>query len=151
MKKGKTSKINGFSSIKTTYGTVDSKNIKSLYINLQSWVTPKTDMDVNWNRVVLNMSRQIKHLILEIIDRILFEDVFIVDLDLRTSGIQHGKKSFMNLEINVFLKNHLDFKSHILRNSIKRLVSHIYHYCFKINSYFEFSTAKKEKSLVPIT
>lgn len=150
MKKGKTSKINGFSNIKTTYGTVDSKNIKSLYINIQSWVTPKIDLDINWNRVVLNMSRQIKHLVLEIIDKMLFDDVFIVDLDLRTSGIQHGKKSFMNLEITIFLKNHVEFKSHLLRNRIKNIISHIHLHSIKMNTHFEFSTAKKEKTLVLI-
>lgn len=147
MKKGKTSKINGYSTIKTTYGTVDSKNIKSLYINIQSWVSPKNDYELNWNRIVLNLSRQIKHLILESIDQIIFEEIFIVDLDLRTSGIQHGKKSFMNLEITVYLKNQIDFKSQILRSSIKKIINHIFKHSIKNNDYFNFSTVKKEKVL----
>jgi hypothetical protein len=145
MKKGKTSKINGYSALKTTYGTVDSKNIKSLYVNIQSWVNPKMDYELNWNRVVLNLSRQIKHLILEIIDRKIFEDLFIVDLDLRTSGIQHGKKSFMNLEINIYLREQIDFKSTVLRDSIKKIINHIFQNCIKSNEYFEFSLSKKEK------
>lgn len=147
MKKGKTSKINGYSTIKTTYGTVDSKNIKSLYINVNSWVCPKNDYELNWNRIVLNLSRQIKHLVLDVIDRVLFEETFIVDLDLRTSGIQHGKKSFMNLEINIFLKEQIDFKSPILRNAIKKIINYIYQNCIKTNEYFEFTTTKKEKVL----
>ena len=51
MKKGKTVKINQYESIKTLYGTVDSKNFKSLYINLQTWVSPTKESE-NWDRVV---------------------------------------------------------------------------------------------------
>ena len=96
MKKGKTSKIIGFDSIKVTYGTVDSKNLKSVYLNIQTWATPQITSD-NWNRVVANLSRNIKHNILDVIDLEIFQSNYIVDLDLRTSGIQTNKKSFMNL------------------------------------------------------
>ena len=51
MKKGKSVKLKLFTPIKSSYGTVDSKNLKSLYINIQSWVTPKYETDT-WNRVV---------------------------------------------------------------------------------------------------
>ena len=51
MKKGKSVKLNLYNPIKSSYGTVDSKNLKSIYINIQSWVTPKFEHD-NWNRVV---------------------------------------------------------------------------------------------------
>lgn len=104
MKKGKTIKINQYESLKTSYGTVDSKNLKSLYINLQTWVLPKDEYE-NWERIVGNLSREIKHSVYESLNRELFQENFIVDLDLRTSGIQVGKKSFMNLEINLFTKN----------------------------------------------
>jgi hypothetical protein len=58
MKKGKTSKISGFKNSKITYGTVDSFELKSLYLNIQTWVEPTKESD-NWNRVVLNLSRAI--------------------------------------------------------------------------------------------
>ena len=45
MKKGKTAKMSGFKNSKITYGTVDSKNFKSLYLNLQTWVEPKYDVE----------------------------------------------------------------------------------------------------------
>ena len=95
MKKGKSVKLNLYSPIKYVYGTVDSKNLKSLYINIQSWVTPKFEHD-NWNRVVCNLSREIKHSVYDSIDINLFKEKSIVDLDLRTSGIINGKKSFFN-------------------------------------------------------
>ena len=78
MKKGKTTKINGFRSSKVLYGTVDSKEFKSLYLNLQTWVEPKDDYE-NWSRIVLNMNRSIKHSIFDNLDKTLFDDKYIVD------------------------------------------------------------------------
>jgi len=123
---------------------VDSKKIKSIYLNIQSWAEPKNDMVQNWDRVVLNLSRSVKHQVLEIIDRILFEDCFIVDLDLRTSGILHGKKSFMNLEITLYLKESVDFKSQIIKSSIKKMSSDLYVNNITKNNYFNFSITKKD-------
>ena len=40
MKKGKTSKLNVFDDAKCFYGTVDSKNLKSIYVVLQTWIEP---------------------------------------------------------------------------------------------------------------
>jgi len=102
MKKGKTSKIQGLNCAKVVYGTVDSVKLKSIYLNIQTWVEPIYECE-NWTRTVLNMSRAIKHAVYESVDRKLFEEKFIVDLDLRSSGISLGKKSFMNLEVNFYL------------------------------------------------
>jgi hypothetical protein len=143
MKKGKSVKLNLYNPIKSVYGTVDSKNLKSVYINIQSWVTPKDEYD-NWNRVVSNLSREIKHSVYESINTNLFQDKSIVDLDLRTSGISHGKKSFFNLEINLYTTNELDFKSLEIKESVKNIVESIYNNNITTNKYFEFSTTKKE-------
>ena len=141
MKKGKTTKINGFRTSKVHYGTVDSKEFKSLYLNLQTWVEPKDDYE-NWNRIVLNMNRSIKHSIFDNIDKNLFDDKFIVDLDLRTSGLQLKKKSFMNLEINLFLKQEIDFKSTKLKKSLKNIIKEIYSDVLTKNEYFKFYLTK---------
>ena len=141
MKKGKTIKINQYESLKTSYGTVDSKNLKSLYINLQTWVLPKDEYE-NWERIVGNLSREIKHSVYESLNRELFQENFIVDLDLRTSGIQVGKKSFMNLEINFFTKNELDFKSMMVKDSVKKIIKEIYKNCIIRNTKFLFSSSK---------
>jgi hypothetical protein len=141
MKKGKTIKINQYESLKTSYGTVDSKNLKSLYINLQTWVLPKDEYE-NWVRIVGNLSREIKHSVYESLNGELFHENFIVDLDLRTSGIQVGKKSFMNLEINLFTKNELDFKSTIVKDSVKKIIKEIYKNCIIRNTKFLFSSSK---------
>ena len=146
MKKGKTSKIIGFPSTKVSYGTVDSKNLKSLYLNLQSWVTPNYDYE-NWDRIVSNLSKSIKNSIYEVIDTELYKPKYIVDLDLRTSGIVFGKKSFMNLEITLFLEKELDFKDPQIKDSLKKISKNIYVENFMKNEYFEFTVSKKVKEL----
>ena len=130
MKKGKSVKLQLFNPIKSVYGTVDSKNLKSVYINIQSWVTPKKELD-NWNRVVSNLGREIKHSVFESINTNIFQEKSIVDLDLRTSGISHGKKSFFNLEINLYTTSEIDFKSFEIKDSIKKIVKSV----FKNNIY----------------
>jgi hypothetical protein len=142
MKKGKSVKLNLFQPIKTVYGTVDSKNLKSLYINIQSWVNPKFEHN-NWNRVVCNLSRDIKHSVFNSIDTNLFKEQSIVDLDLRTSGISHGKKSFFNLEVNLYTNKEIDFKSQDIKESVRKIVNRIFYFNVENNKYFEFSTSKK--------
>jgi hypothetical protein len=142
MKKGKSVKMNLSTSFKSMYGTVDSKNLKSLYINIQSWVSPKSELE-NWNRVVCNLSRELKHTVFDSIDTSVFVKNTIVDLDLRTSGICSGKKSFFNLEINLFLDKQLDFKSLELKDSIKKIVRNIQRTNISNNDYFDFSLTKK--------
>jgi len=141
MKKGKTVKLNGYRTFKSHFGTIDSTNLKSIFINIQTWVEPKEELD-NWNRVVLNMTRSVKHSILDNVNKQLFDTKFIVDLDLRTSGILPKKKSFMNLELNLFLIDEIDFKSPKLKKEIKNLIKSIYGDVLNKNKYFKFYLTK---------
>jgi len=145
MKKGKSVKLNLYSPIKSVYGTVDSKNLKSLYINIQSWVTPKFEYD-NWNRVVCNLSREIKHSVFNSINSELFKENSIVDLDLRTSGISHGKKSFFKLEVNLYTNQEMDFKCIEIKDSVKKIIKNIVRENVMENKYFDFSLSKTNES-----
>ena len=136
MKKGKTTKLSGYRTFKAQYGTIDAQNLKSIYVNLQTWVEPKDEVE-NWNRVVLNMTRSVKHCVLEHINKQVFDTKFIVDLDLRTSGLQLKKKSFMNLEINLFLLEPIDFKSSKLKKLVKNTIKEVYSEVFSKNKYFK--------------
>lgn len=143
MKKGKSVKLNLYSSIKTSYGTVDAKNFKSLFLNIQSWVCPKEEYE-NWVRVVSCMRREIILTINETLDQEIFMKEIIVDLDLRASGIMVGKRSFFNLEVTLYTNNPVEFKSHEVRESIKKIIRNIYKYNIIQNKYFDFSATKKE-------
>jgi len=145
MKKGKTSKLNVFENAKCFYGTVDSKELKSIYIVIQSWVEPKKEA-LNWDRVAGNLKRQIQHNLLECVDLLTFDRNSIVDLDLRTSGIQMDKRSFMNLEMTLFVKNqNEDFKSPLLREKIRKIVTSVYNDELYNSPYFRLSKTKTKK------
>jgi len=147
MKKGKTSKLNIFDDAKCQYGTVDSKNFKSIYIILQTWVEPKEEFS-NWISITGSIKRQILHTLLEVVDYKIFEKKSIVDLDLRTSGLQKNKKSFLNLEITLFTnKDNIDFKSIILRSKIKNILSSIYKDDLKNSKYFTLSMTKTKETV----
>lgn len=149
MKKGKTVKLDQYESLKTTYGTVDSKNLKSMYINLQTWICPVKESD-NWDRVVNNLSRNIKHSVYLSANKDLFSENFIVDLDLRTSGIRVGKKSFMNLEINLFITEEIDFKGSLLKEAVKKIIREIYRNCIIKNNFFTFGSTKEKSKITTI-
>jgi len=151
MKKGKSCALKGYKNFKTSYGTVDSKNLKSIYINVQSWVEPKKSID-GWVREVSYLNRLIKQLLLEITDKFIFYNKFIVDLDLRTSGITLGKRSFMNLEMTLYTKTELDFKSIKLKNEIKKIISCVEKDIFEQSELFDFYLTKndKQKNLVDV-
>lgn len=144
MKKGKTITLNQYESIKSFYGTVDAKELKSIYLNIQTWVTPLNEEE-NWNRVVSLMTREVKHSVLHSINTDLFRPHFIVDLDLRTSGIRYNKKSFMNLEINLFTKQDGDFKCNEIKDSVKKILKRVYKDNILNNNHFNFSSTKNSE------
>jgi hypothetical protein len=113
-------------------------------LNIQSWVQPKDEYE-NWDRIVANLSREVKHSVLESLNTNYYKTNFIVDLDLRTSGIQINKKSFMNLEVNLFLNNEMDFKSNEIKDSIRMIIRQIYKDCVLKNKYFLFYPTKNSE------
>ncbi len=144
MKKGKTSPLNIFEEAKCHYGTVDSKELKSIYVVLQTWVEPLTEEE-NWDKIAGLIKRQIQHTLLEVVDYSVFERKQIVDLDLRTSGIQKNKKSFLNLEITLFIhESTIDFKSDLLKSEIKNIITPIYYDDLKKSKYFTLSKTKSK-------
>lgn len=146
MKKGKTSKLNIFDDAKCHYGTVDSKELKTVYIVLQTWVEPIVDEE-NWVKITGLIKRQILHTLLEVVDISLFERKQIVDLDLRTSGIQKNKKSFLNLEITLFVHDKtMDFKSLVLRSKLKKIIDSVYYDDLKKSKYFTLNLTKNKET-----
>jgi len=144
MKKGKSCVLKGYKNFKTSYGTVDSKNLKSIYINIQSWLEPKKDSD-DWVRQVSYFTKEVKQLLTDIIDKFIFLSKFIVDMDLRSSGICEGKRSFMNLEITLFTKEPIDFKSVKLKNSVREIISNVQKDIFESSELFDFYLTKADK------
>lgn len=141
MKFGKFINLGDYENIKIGYGTVDFRNLKTIYIKLNSWVKP-TDDSIDFDRTILSSRKKIKDIIREHKLENLFKRESIVDLDIRTKGIKLDKKSFMNLEITLYTINQFDVKNKEVRNSIRSLVENIVDNCLIDKSLFNFSKTK---------
>jgi hypothetical protein len=143
MKNGKKVKLKIYNNLKIFYGTIDYKELKSIYITIQAWAEPKIYSE-NWKRIVLSQSREIKHTIYDNINNNIFYENIIVDLDVRYSGIEVEKKSFMNLEITLLTKPNIDFKAQSTKDSVKKIIRQVCMNNLNRNKYFDFYLTKRD-------
>ena len=80
----------------------------------------------------------------------MFKEHFIVDMDLRTSGIKMTKASFLNLEITFFIKESNDFKSLELRNELKTIIKQIHDDVLLKSKYFKIQYSKTSKTKMKV-
>ena len=119
MKTGKFITLDCYENVKIGYGTVDYKNLKTIYIKLSSWIQPEDEL-IDYDELVSKTKRRVKLRIYESKNDF-FKKENIVDIDIRTKGIKMEKKSFMNIEITLFTSKNFDIKSKEIRNYIKDL------------------------------
>lgn len=142
MKIGKFISLGDYKEIKLGYGTVDHKNLKTIYIKLNSWVKPASDSN-DFDKIISLSRREIKELIRDSDLGGLFKKESIVDLDIRTKGIKVDKRSFMNLEITLFVENYFDVKSSQTKNLIKNFVYEVIDGCLTNKCLFNFNKTKE--------
>ena len=141
MKTGKFITLGYYDNVKIGYGTVDYKNLKTIYVKLNSWIEPE-DMDDEINELLSKTKRKIKLRIYDLKSD-LFKRESIVDLDVRTKGIKLGKKSFINLEITLFTQKHFDIRCKELKITIKKLIEDVIDSDLDNKNLFNFSKNKK--------
>ena len=59
MKTGKFISLGYHYNVKIGYGTVDYKNLKTIYIKLNSWIQPRVD-DIEFDELLSKTKRKIK-------------------------------------------------------------------------------------------
>jgi hypothetical protein len=123
MKKGKFIPVTKHNNVKIGYGTVDSKNLKTIYIQLNSWVQPTIDEN-DFIKLISRTRRKIKDKISDLKSEF-FKKESIVDLDIKTNGIKINKRSFMDLEITLFVDRPFDVKSIEISNIVENLSKEI--------------------------
>jgi hypothetical protein len=141
MKTGKFIPLGHYGNVKIGYGTVDYKNLKTIYIKLNSWLLPETDTK-DFDLIISKSRREIKNYFYYF-ENEFFRKENIVDLDIRTKGIKLEKKSFMNLEVTLFVKNHFDIRDKKVKSIIKEISEHIVDNNLKDKNLFNFYKNKK--------
>ena len=126
-------------------GTVDNKNPKSIYISLSAWgELIDDDETINYGSVINKLRKQIKHNINSVINPNDFhKNKYIVDLDMRSSGISEHKRSFMSCEITLYQKNNFPVNKPKIINIATYLVKNIINDCLENQDHFIFYKTKK--------
>jgi hypothetical protein len=145
MKLGKEIKLNLLENYKTKVGTVNNKESKSLYINLCAWgELNSVDENLNYDYFLSNIRKKIKQRLSNNLNNELFyNDKYIVDLDMRTSGLTLEKRSFMSCEITLYQKKQLPINQPKIIDNTKSIIYDVVNECLENNPVFTFHRSKK--------
>lgn len=145
MKKGKEIKLDLSSNYSTTISTLNKDDSKTIFLTVSAWGEPKLDKELDYRRVINNLSKSIRQKLYNNLDNKYFDrERTIVDLDMRESGIKFGKKSYTNIDVTLFKTSNLTFKDESLQNYSKELCSVIVD-IMESNDKFKFYKKKKVK------
>jgi len=138
--------ININDNMNVTFGSVDKNNPKTVYIKFSAWAnTINFDEDLEYKTVVRKLAKEIKRYIYFNINQDIFKnDMTMVDMDMRESGITDGKSSFMSCEVTLFQINNYLLAGDIISDELIRLCKHICSDIYGNDSYFEFFKHKKQ-------
>jgi hypothetical protein len=144
IKTGKQLMVETYKNYNIISGTVDNKNPKSLYLNISAWGDPINESIENYANVINHINKKIKSELFNKLDPTLFQvNRTIVDFDMRESGIEYGKRSYMNCEITLFQNNSFKLQEKIIQENIDRILNDVINNVLNDNPYFKFYKKKK--------
>jgi hypothetical protein len=143
VKKGKQIKINDIKEFNIIVGTVDNKSSKSLYFNITGWVET-LDIEADNNLAIKELNRTIRKKTYEFLNKKLFNpNRFLIDFELKESGLSANRRSYMSCEITLFKINDFKIQNDIINDSLMNLISDLIENVFKDNKHFKFHKTKK--------
>lgn len=140
MKVGKHINLKEYENIRLSYGTVDQKSLKSIYLEMNSWLEPKNEID--YDSIIYKSKRKIKERIYNENFELIKKEC-IVDIDIKTNSIKEGKRSFMNTQITLFTNKNFDVKSKNIKKYIQNLLENIINNDLNDKNLFIFHKTKK--------
>jgi hypothetical protein len=141
MKTGKYIPLGTYQNVKIGYGTVDFKNLKTIYLKLNSWIQADNETD-DFDITINKTRRKVKEIIYNLKNPN-FKQQSIVDLDVRTKGIKLEKRSFMNLEVTLYVDKQFDVKSKETKNNVKDILLNVIDGGLSNKKLFNFYKSKK--------
>lgn len=146
MKNGKEIKLETNKNYNVILGTINNKDSKALYINISTWGEPVNDGELNYNRIIRDLDKQIRQNIYDIISNDIstpfLKERTIVDFDIKKSGVKYGKRSYSNCEITLFIKDEIQTHPTFLKSYIQDLSETIIRQTFENNKIFKFYKKK---------
>jgi len=141
MKLGRYIPLGDHKNVKIGYGTINHKNLKTIYLSLNSWLEPK-EICEDYDAILRSSKNKIKRLVHNL-GHGLFREESIVDLDVRTKGIKKEKRSFMNLEVTLYTLKQVNVKDKDLKTDMYSLLCEIIDTCLNNELLYNFHKKKK--------
>ncbi len=146
MKSGKQIKIENHNNYNVTYGCVDNKNPKSIYVNITAWLEPISEDEEDYNKIIKQIDKRIRQAVYNFLlnckTECFLKDKTIVDLDLRESGIKFGKRSYMSCEITLFKNDVISLTSEPMKIDLNKITSLIINEIFDKDKDFKYHKKK---------
>jgi hypothetical protein len=147
MKSGKQIKIETNKDYNITYGCVDNKNPKSVYINITAWAEPLSNEEENYNKIIKSIDKRVRQNVYNFLSQnnttSFIKDKTIIDLDLRESGIKFGKRSFISCEITLFQENEISINSDTMKKDLNTISSLVINETFEKDKDFKYHKKKQ--------
>lgn len=147
MKSGKQIKMENYKNYNITYGCVDNKNPKSVFINITAWVEPLSEEEEDYNKIIKSLNKKIRQSVYNFLSTnnttSFVKDKTIVDLDLRESGIKFGKKSFMSCEVTLFQNEDNSINSDIVKKGLNLISNLVIDEIFENDEDFKYHKRKQ--------
>tara|TARA_R110000796_G_scaffold11198_5_gene37391 strand:+ start:16220 stop:16696 length:477 start_codon:yes stop_codon:yes gene_type:complete len=137
-------KITSNKNYNISYGSMDKKNPKAIYMKFTSWAIPLLEDTKEYSRLIRKINKRLRAVLFVTLNDNLFEvKKTMIDLDMRDSGITYLKPTFMDCEITLFQVGHENLHSEELISEIKRMIKLIANDVFNSSSGFKFCKKKK--------
>jgi len=147
MKSGKKIKIKNHNNYNVSYGCVDNKNPKSVFVNLTSWLEPLSEDEEDYSKIIKQLNKKIKQFVYDYFsnnkENFFIKDKTIIDLDLRESGIRFGKKSFMSCELTLFQNGNEGLNTEIMQKKLNEITTLVINEIFNKNKNFKYHKKKE--------
>lgn len=141
MKKGRYYSLGDYSNIKIGYGTVDVINLKSVYIDFNSWINlVGEDIDrCEVEKRVNSIRKKMKSYFYQRNDKT-FKEECIVDFDISFNSLNPNKQTFFNLEITLYFNESIILKNE--KDKFKDITKYIIDEFLKPNLPINFNVSK---------
>lgn len=141
MKIGKFIQLGYHKNVKMGYGSVDCKNLKTVYLKLNSWVTPMSEID--YDGVISKARKSIINKIY-LLQNNTFKRECIVDIDIKTKGVKLNKKSYMDIEITLYTTGFFEIKNKSFSIMVQNILKSIIDNDLNNVQIFNFSKSKND-------
>lgn len=141
VKLGRKRRVTEDKNFRVNYGTINDDDPRSIYVEIKSWVRPIEELE-DYEGNVRKLNKFIKQHVHNNLPSC-FHNRYIVDCDLRHSGLAVNKRSFLNLELVLYPKEiNVPFSRNIqLQNIIKSLSTELIN-ALKTRGGYEYNKTK---------